>query len=912
MKKSICLTVGLLISLLVLNAQSQGVLISGSFRDIPFHSFIETLEQNYPLQFFYERNEVDHILVNAEFQNAPFPACLASILDSEELNMYVLGKGQICIYKGEPVKALLPDGPRYRVVHKTEKPDEKISRERLKQLQYQIVNIGTPGNISSGSARLSGYLRSFEDGQPVVGANIYLAEAHKGVISSNDGYYEIQLPLGNQTVYYSSLDMHATSRNINLYSDGSLDVTLETKYNMLEDVVVFGRGKGNLGQIHMGIEKIDISALKSMPALFGEPDVIKSLLSVAGVQSVGEGTSGFNVRGGKTDQNLILIDQAPIYYPSHFFGNFSAINTDIISDATLYKGSIPVRYGGRIASVLDISTSQGNPDKLSGAGGISPVSARINLNGPFITDSSTFLLSYRSTYSNWLLDYIKVPDLYNSKAGFYDLQGKMNFNLNEKNQLLINFYTSRDNFQLQSDSVYEYQNNIVSIAWPHQINRKMSSNISLIYSGFNYSLSDQSNINSASRLSHSLEQMSLNGKLDYITNRGLNIEFGGDAIFYQVNPGERVPGEFSNINPFHTEDERAVELGLFAGNEFFISDRLKIEAGLRLSGMLSLSPGERYLYAPDLPKDVDHIIDTAHYPKNSIEQLYVHPEFRFSANYSLSRHGSLKLSYNKTVQYIHMLSNTSAISPTDTWKLSDVYLLPQVGHQLSTGYFRNFRNNTLETSVEVFYKTMKHVKEYKAGADLLLNDHIETEIIDGDGLSYGAEFSIKKPGGRLNGRLDYTWSRTFFKSVSEFPEELINNGEYFPANYDKPHNLNLLLNLKASRRLILSGTLNYSTGRPITYPIAKYKLGDQVILHYSDYNQYRIPDYFRMDVSLTLEGNLKRKKKFHSSFAVSLYNVTGRKNAYSVYFRSEGDNFEAYKLSIFGTMIPTASYNFRF
>jgi len=912
MKKHTCLLVGLMISFLMLNAQSQDVLINGSFRDVPFNSFIETLEQNYPVQFFYDRNEVDRIRVNAEFQNAPFPTCLESIPGMEGLNFYILGEGQICIYKGEPIRKLLPDGPQFKVIHKKDTPDDKISRERLKQLQYHMVNIGTPGNTGSGSAVLSGYLTSFENGQPVVGANIFLAETHRGVISGNDGYYEIRLPLGNQIVNYSSLDMYATGRNINLYSDGRLDVTLETKYNLLEDVVVFGRGKGNLGQTHMGIEQIDISALKSMPALFGEPDVIKSLLTVAGVQSVGEGTSGFNVRGGKTDQNLILIDQAPIYYPSHFFGNFSAINTDIISDATLYKGSIPVRFGGRIASVLDIDTDQGNPDKFCGAGGISPVSARININGPFITDSSTFLLSYRSTYSNWLLDNINVPELYNTKAGFYDLQGKMNFVFDEKNQLQVNFYRSRDNFQLNSDSIYEYHNNIASIAWPHQINREMSSNISLIYSGFNYSLSDESDINSASRLSHSLEQMSLNGKLDYITSRGLKLEFGGDAIFYSVNPGERVAGEFSNIIPFNSEDERAVELGIFAGNEFFISDRLKIEAGLRLSGLLSLSYGERYQYAPDLPKDVDHIIDTAQSPKNSIEQVYVHPEFRFSANYSLSQHGSVKLSYNKTVQYIHMLSNTSAISPTDTWKLSDVYLLPQVGHQVSSGYFRNFRNNSIETSVEVFYKIMKHVKEYKAGAELLLNDHIETEIIDGDGKSYGAEFSLKKPGGRLNGRIDYTYSRTFFKSVSEFPEELINNGEYFPANYDKPHNLNLLLNLKASRRLILSSTLNYSTGRPITYPIAKYKLGEQVILHYSDYNQYRIPDYFRMDVSLTLEGNLKRNKLIHSSFAISLYNVTGRKNAYSVYFRSEGGNFEAYKLSIFGTMIPTISYNFRF
>ena len=392
----------------------------------------------------------------------------------------------------------------------------------------------------------------------------------------------------------------------------------------------------------------------------------------------------------------------------------------------------------------------------------------------------------------------------------------------------------------------------------------------------------------------------------------MKFEFGGDIISYSVNPGEREVGEFSNVLPIYSENERAVEVGIYAGNEFVVSNRLKIEAGLRLSGLLSLSNGKQYVYAPDLPLNVDNIIDTVTSVKNSIEQIYLHPEYRFSANYQVNRYSSVKLSYNKTVQYIHMLTNTTAISPTDTWKLSDQYLPPQTGHQVSTGYFRNFGSNAVETSVELFYKLINNMKEYKAGADLLLNDHIETEIINGKGKSYGVEFSLKKPGGRVNGRVDYTYSRTLIKSVTDFPEELINDGEYFPANYDKPHSLNILANLKASRRFMVSATLNYSTGRPITYPVAKYKLGDQVILHYSKYNQYRIPDYFRMDLSFTLDGNLKKKKLFHSTFTFSLYNITARKNAYSVYFRSEGGNFEAYKLSIFGTVIPTLSYNFRF
>jgi len=902
----------LLVFVLTLNAQQQDVFISGNYQEVPLISFIESLEQNYPVQFFFVNKSLDGKIISGNFQETPLQNCLESILNRESLNFYITGNNQVIIYEGSSIKKLFPEVEQIQVVRKESSPEDKMSRENLKRLAYQMINIGTPGRNKSGSAIVSGYLKSFETGQPVVGGNVYITETQRGVITDDEGYYEINLPLGNQTIEFSSIDMHASRRIINLYSDGKLDVVLETKYNLLQDVVVIGHGKGNLGQVHLGLEEINLAKLKRIPAMLGEADVLKSLILLPGVQTVGEGTAGFNVRGGKTDQNLILIDQAPIYYPSHFFGNFPAINADIISDATLYKGSMPARYGGRISSVLDINTRDGKPGKFSGSGGISPVSARASIDGPFFSRNSTFLVSFRTTYSNWVMDFIDVPDLYNSKVDFYDLQVRLNLFLNDKNRLLLNAYKSTDKFQLQNDTIYTYKNNIASVSWQHQINEKINTDLSVIYSGFGYSVSNEGDVNNAFRLTHDIRNTSLKSHFEYFARQGLTFEFGGDAILYSVNPGEREVGKFSNIRPIHSESDRAIELGIFAGNEFLISNRLKIEAGLRLSGLLALSNGKEYVYAPDLPLDVDNIIDTVNTAKNSIEQMYMHPEFRFSGNFTVNRYSSLKLSYNKTVQYIHLLTNTTAISPTDTWKLSDKYMPPQIGHQVSAGYFRNFWNDAVESSVEIFYKRINNIKEYKAGADLILNDHIETEIINGKGKSYGAEFSLKKPSGRINGRVDYTYSRTLIKSESDFPEEMINDGEYFPANYDKPHSFNLLASLVASRRFIVSTTLSYSTGRPITYPVAKYRLGDQVILHYSKYNQYRIPDYFRWDMSVTLDGNLKKKKPFHSTFTFSLYNITGRKNAYSVYFRSEGGNFEAYKLSIFGTVIPTVSYNFRF
>jgi len=477
---------------------------------------------------------------------------------------------------------------------------------------------------------------------------------------------------------------------------------------------------------------------------------------------------------------------------------------------------------------------------------------------------------------------------------------------------LVNFYSSNDKFQLHSDTTYNYNNLIGSLTLKHLYSENLKSNTSLIYSLYNYEIANRNSTNQSFILTHKLNDLSLNNDFEYSSDSRVKYVFGADLNFYSVNPGERKVLDNSNIVPISSPNDRAIEYGIYAGTQFDISGNLKIEGGVRLSGLISYNTGKQYIYASSLPYSTDNITDTVSNSKNSIGKTYMNPEWRLSVNYSTGTNSSLKFSYNKTAQYIHMLSNTTAISPTDTWKLSDRYLSPETGHQFSTGYFQSLNKDKIQVSAEVFYKLVSNIKEYKAGADLLLNDHIETEIVNGKGRSYGLELSFEKSGGRIYGRIDYTYSRTLIKSVSKFSEELINNGAYFPANYDKPHSLNVMANLKASRRLIISAAVIYSTGRPITYPVAKYQLGDQVFLQYSEYNQYRIPDYFRTDLSVTVNGNLKKNQMTHSSLTFSLYNVTGRKNAYSVYFKSEGGKFDAYQLSIFGAVIPTITYNIKF
>jgi hypothetical protein len=912
MKKEISLLLIIIITLYRLNAQDNPVLISGSFQQMPLRTFIDEIEHEYPVKFFFEEKTIDSISITAVFNSTPLENCLETIFDKKQVNFYISQNNQIVIYKGFALSNLFPTSNFMDEVEKETPTGKKLSREKFQHLQYQIINIGTPGKNKDKTATISGYLRNFDTGEPIVSGNIYTTDIRNGTSSNSNGYYKITLPVGNQIVNFSFVNMLPIKRNINLYSDGRLDVEMEVKINELKDAVIVGHGNGYLGQMHIGMERIDNITLKSIPSLLGEADVIKSVLTLPGVQTVGEGTSGFNVRGGNTDQNLILIDQVPIYYPSHFFGNFSAINSEIIENATLYKGSIPVKYGGRISSVFEINTIEGNSEKISGSAGISPISARINLDGPFFTKKSTFVTSFRSTYSDWVLGKIKVPELYKTQASFYDAQAKLNLYLNENNSVLLGFYMSNDKFKLHSDTIYNYNNLIASLTLKHKFNPRLKSNTSLYCSLFNYEMSNEASTNQAFSLTHKLNNTALINDFEYFTESSLKFNFGADFNFYSVNPGERKVPRFSNVTPINSANEHALEFGLYAGSEYNINSNLKIEGGIRISGLLSFNKGMQYVYINGLPYEEDNIADTVFNNKNRIGKVYVNPEWRLSLNYLSGRYSSFKFSYNKTAQYINMLSNTTAISPTDTWKLSDANLLPETGHQISTGYFWNPRKNTIKVSAEVFYKWINNIKEYKAGANLLLNDHIETEIVNAKGKSYGLELSFEKSGGRIFGRINYTWSRTLIRTITQFKEDMINDGAYFPANYDKPHSLNILANLKVSRRFVISTDISYSTGRPITYPVSKYQLGDQIFLQYSKYNQYRIPDYFRTDLSLTINGNLKKKQLMHSSFTFSLYNVTGRKNAYSVYFKSEGERFDAYKLSIFGTVIPSITYNLKF
>jgi hypothetical protein len=698
-----------------------------------------------------------------------------------------------------------------------------------------------------------------------------------------------------------------------LYNEGKLDIEMLEDIIPLKEVIIEAEKDINISGMQMGLDKLDAQSMKKVPPILGEVDVLKIALTLPGVQTVGEGANGINVRGGTADQNLMLLDETPIFNPTHLFGFFSSFNPDIIKSVELHKGGIPAEYGGRISSVFEVQTKEGNNKKFVGSGGISPVTARLAFEGPIIKDKLSYLVGGRSTYSNWILEQLPNTNIQNSKASFYDLFGKISYDINDKNSIYAQGYLSNDEFRFNADTSYQYANENASLQWKHVFNNKLYGVVSGLYSGYSYNVASDKNEVNAFDMDYSIKNYG--GKLDfsYFPNSKHKIDFGISSLYYGLSPGTLSPqGSASLINPIVLENEQGLESAVYIGDKYDISQRLSLYFGLRYSLYNYLGPKTVSEYAEDGPVEDGTKTGETTYGENEVIQSYHGPEPRFSARYALNEENALKLSFNRMRQYIHMLSNTTSISPTDIWKLSDTQVLPQLGDQISLGYYRNFKNNTIEGSVEGYYKNINNLLDFKSGAQLILNEQIETDIVSGLGKSYGVEVLLKKKTGKLNGWISYTYSRAMIKVDSEYLSETINQGEFYPASYDKPHSLNVLSNWKFSRRLSLSGNLSYSTGRPITYPIAKYYYIGTERLHYSERNQYRIPDYFRLDLSLNVEGNHKVKKLNHSSWTFAVYNITGRDNAYSIYFVSEDGKVKGYQLSIFANAIPTITYNFRF
>jgi hypothetical protein len=901
-------------------ATAQTSRISGNFNALSFEKFAAQIESQTDYHFYFNPHVTDSITITASPEKQPIEVLLNEVLAGTELHYAIDADHNIYITHEREILADLPDDffgtgtrqPGRQVLAFDYSLYEKREKEK-KLAETKLYAIGIKTSNLQGNASVAGYVRDAASGSPVIGAAVYIEKPMTGVATDQFGYYSITLPKGRHELNIKSVGMKSTQRQIMLYSDGKLNIDLDEEVTPLKEVVVQSERDVRVSGMQMGVEKLDIRTMKQMPLALGETDIMKVVLTLPGVQTVGEGTVGLNVRGGATNQNLILFNDATIYNPSHLFGFFSTFNPDVLNNVELYKSGITAEYGGRLSSVLDVTSREGNLKKFTGSGGISPITGRLSFEGPIIKEKSSFLIGARSTYSDWILGKLDTEALRNSEASFYDVNAHLSHKINDKNNIYLSAYMSKDKFKLNSDTLYSYSDKNISLKWKHVLNNKIYGVLTSGYSNYSYAISSDINPVEAFEMKFAIQQT--NAKLDfsYFPNPKHTINFGIGTIYYKLSPGNKQPlGEESSVAPNELQQEQALESSIYAGENFELTQNLSLYAGIRYSYYQFLGPKDVYTYPADLPKEESSIQDTVQYASGKTIATHHGPEPRLSLRYSMSRNASVKFSYNRMRQYIQMLSNTTAIAPTDIWKLSDPYIRPQIGDQYSLGFYKNLKGNTFEFSIEAYYKKMTNSVDFKNSAILLLNHHIETDVINAEGKAYGVEVLLKKAAGKLNGWISYTYSRSLLKTKSIHSSETVNSGKFYPSAYDKPHAVNFIGNYKFSRRFNFSLNMTYSTGRPITLPLAKYELGGNPRLYYSERNQFRIPDYFRVDASINVEGNHKIRKLAHSSWTFAIYNLTGRQNAYSVYFTSKDNKISGYKLSIFGRPIPTITYNFKF
>ena len=661
-------------------------------------------------------------------------------------------------------------------------------------------------------------------------------------------------------------------------------------------VVRAERADKNLSSVEIGVEKLDVSSIAKIPVLLGERDVLKTLQLLPGISTISEGSAGFSVRGGSVDQNLILLDEAPVYSASHLMGFFSVFNADAIRDVSVYKGGIPANFGGRAASVVDIQMKDGNSQRFAGSGGIGLISSRLTLEGPIVKNKSSFILSGRRSYA----DLVAVgTGLLESGTSlyFYDLNAKVNYRVNDNNRLFLSGYFGKDDFGFEEFGT-DWGNATGTLRWNHLFGPRLFTNTTFIYSKYTYGF----NLDDDLRMSSGIEDFAFKEDLTYFINPEHTLKFGFNSTYHSFNPGELLTGdgEFAAFGDLVLEQKQSVESGLYLSSESSFGERFSAEYGLRLSAFHQLGEGWDFSYNEDNQR-----IDSTWYAKGELMQSYFSLEPRLSMNYRLGEFSALKASYNRITQYLHLLSNSTSGQPTDTWVPSSTNVKPVTVNQYSAGYYRNFLENNLEFSVEAYYKDMQNVSDYEDGADIFFNEDIDASIASGDGRSYGLEVYLKKKFGRLTGWFSYTLAKTEILIPEISPH-------WYPAPYDKTHDVALVMSYDFTERLSLSGSWIYYTGNAVTFPSGKYEFDGYLASYYTERNGYRMPNYHRLDLNLHLAG--KENKRFQSSWDFSVYNAYNRYNAYLIGFReseSQAGTTEAVKLSLFG-IVPSITWNFEF
>lgn len=765
----------------------------------------------------------------------------------------------------------------------------------------------------SNSFTISGFVKSAESGEELIGATVAVKSQNVGVSANVYGFYSLSLPKGTYEVTYSYIGYKEVVKNVELTENKSLNVELKEAVNELKAVEVTAEGAANnINSVEMSVNKIDAKTIKKIPALLGEADVIKSVLLLPGVSTVGEGSTGFNVRGGGIDQNLVLLDEAPVYNSSHLFGFFSVFNPDAVKNVKLIKGGIAPQYGGRLSSILDVRMKEGNKKEFTGSGGLGLIFSRLSLEGPIKKDKTSFLIAGRRSYADVLAKPFLNDDLRGSSFYFYDLTAKVNHEINEKNRIFLSGYFGRDVFG--SGFVFNWGNATATARWNHIFNDKLFMNLTGFYSDYDYAFGveeEEGQEGDDFSWASSIVSYSLKPDFSFYVNNNNTVKFGGQSIYYNFKPAVASFASDGLTNDISLPDKYALENGLYIQNEQKIGSRLSLLYGLRWSHFSYLGEGTKYTYADTVPgvrRSVESIEEFDQFEKMA---SYNNFEPRFSIKFDLNEQSSVKASYNRMSQYLHLISNTVASTPVDLWLPTTNNIKPQLVDQVAVGYFRNLAKNKYETSVELYAKDFQNQIDYIDNADIFFNEQLAGDLLSGDGRAYGVEFFLKKNSGKITGWISYTLAK------SERKVNGINRGEWYPTRFDRLNNLSVVAAYELSEKWSFSANFVYSTGTPATFPTNRYEIQGIVVPHNVDQsrNNFRIPDYHRLDISATYIPAKNKDRRWKGEWVFSVYNVYSRRNPFSIFFEQDQDNpviTQAIRFSVIGNFVPAVSYNFSF
>ncbi|MGK6351178.1 TonB-dependent receptor [Parapedobacter sp. DT-150] len=765
-----------------------------------------------------------------------------------------------------------------------------------------MVFVGVPFTTFAQPAHtVSGYIRDALTGETLVGASIrWKADPSVGTRANNYGFYSLTLSEGDQVLVISHIGYQTLEMPVQVSANRQVDVELRSGELLDEVVITQASPSENVRSPQMGVARVAINEIKHVPVLMGEKDVLKTIQLLPGVMSGGEGSSNFFVRGGGGDQNLILLDEAMVYNASHLFGFFSTFNSDAIKDVNLYKGGMPPQYGGRLASVLDITMLDGNKKEFGAEGGVGLIASRLKVDGPIVKDKGSFMVSGRRTYADLFLKLSQDEEINSSRLYFYDLNAKANYRLNDRNTLFVSGYFGRDVLGYSDLFGFDWGNATATLRWNNVINSRLFSNTTFVYSDFNYHVNiENEDVNFA--IASRIRNYNLKQDFQFFSSNKSTWRFGVNLLQQRISPANIDAEDDTPVNSLQLEDRSGMELAAYLSHEWNPVDRLSLVYGIRVNQFMLFGPGTFYAY--DAEGDV---VESQEYARGEVVQHYFNLEPRLSLSYQLNGDNSLKLSYNRNVQHLHQLSNSTSSLPTDAWVMSSNNIKPQLADQVAAGYYQNFGDGMYEFSAESYYKYMQNQIDYRNAADLQANEHIEAELLYGIGRAYGVELFLKKRQGKLNGWLSYALS----KSERQF--DGINDNNWFAARQDRTHDVAVVGMYQLSPRWNLSATLVYSTGSAVTFPSGKYSVEGQTLWYYTERNGYRMPDYHRLDLGATWESPVG--KRFSSSWTFGVYNAYNRKNAYIIDFRENENNpnvTEAYRIALFG-IIPSVTWNFKF